>query len=190
MGNNEGRMQHGEPHHDHDHQVCRVSALDRAERECRDRGLRLTAQRRLVLDVMLDSHAPVTAYEIMDRIAVKAQHRPSPISVYRALDFLTANGFVHRIESRNAFLACSSEHSVPPTGGRPPALLFMLCEACGAASEAESADLSALIGDLAAGSDFAVTASVLEVKGLCAACRASGALPRSSRSSTPELEQS
>ena len=160
-------------HHDHDHQHCRTTALERAERLCGEKGLRLTAQRRMVLDVMLESHAPATAYEIMDRIAEVA-HRPSPISVYRALDFLVANGFVHRIESRNAFLACSAVHQGPGEGDRAPALLFMLCEACGAATEAESVDLAEVLGTLAGRSGFTVASSVLEVKGLCAACRAAG----------------
>lgn len=172
--------------HDHDHQQCRRAALERAERECRARGLRLTAQRRQVLDVMLESHAPVTAYEIIDRIAALS-HRPSPISVYRALDFLVANRFVHRIESRNAFLACSAEHA---TGdGREPALVFLLCEACGTATEAESAGLGAVLDDMAAAAGFSIAASVLEVRGLCAACRAAAekeeAKPHPSPSEVP-----
>lgn len=156
--------------HDHNHEQCRAAALERAERLCREQGLRLTAQRRMVLDVMLENHAPVTAYEIMDRIG-EISHRPSPISVYRALDFLVASGLVHRIESRNAFLACSSEHRAAGSGEKAPTLLFMLCEACGAASEAESTDLTDLIGTLAGRSGFGVASSIIEVKGLCAACR-------------------
>ena len=73
-----------------------------------------------------------------------------------------------------AFLACSAVHQGPGEGDRAPALLFMLCEACGAATEAESVDLSEVLGTLAGRSGFTVASSVLEVKGLCAACRAAG----------------
>lgn len=159
---------------DHDHQKCRLRALDRAERECRERGVRLTAQRRQVLDVMLESHAPVTAYEIIDRIA-RFGHRPSPISVYRALDFLIANRFVHRIESRNAFLACSSDHAeAASTSETRPALVFLLCEVCGAASEIESAGLGTALDELATEAGYSISSSVLEVRGVCPACRAAG----------------
>lgn len=139
---------------------------------CAALGLRLTAQRRQVLDVLLASHVPVTAYEIMDRIGA-AGRRPSPISVYRALDFLVANRFAHRIESRNAFLACAHGHE-PEAEGRDPMLVFLLCEACGAAAEAEPPALAAAIAAIAAGAGFEVSSAVLELRGLCARCRAAG----------------
>lgn len=141
--------------------------MARAETRCRDEGLRLTAQRRQVLEAMLESHAPVTAYELIDRIAARAR-RPSPISVYRALDFLVANRFAHRIESRNAFLACSQEHG--HAGGAEPSLVFLLCESCGSATEAEPAELGDLLSSIAGSHGFTPSASVLEIRGRCAAC--------------------
>ncbi|WP_181704619.1 transcriptional repressor [Chthonobacter rhizosphaerae] len=160
--------------HGHDHQICRHDALSRAEKRCETRGLRLTAQRRQVLDVLLARHVPMSAYEIIDRIADRTR-RPSPISVYRALDFLVANGFVHRIESRNAFLACSHDHGEEPGN---PALVFLLCEACGVAAEAEDAGLGALLDRMADAAGFRPASAVLEVRGVCGACRAVGATAR------------
>ena len=154
-------------HHDHDHQHCRTTALERAERLCGEKGLRLTAQRRMVLDVMLESHAPVTAYEIMDRIAEVA-HRPSPISVYRALDFLVANGFVHRIESRNAFIACIHQHDA----GDP--VVFLLCDQCGAVGEAGSEQLAGAVKAAARTAGFTPKTPVIEIAGVCAHCRGAG----------------
>ena len=61
--------------------------------------------RRRVLEALLASHQPIGAYELIDRLAVRGQ-RPAPITVYRALDFLREQELVHRIESRNAFIAC------------------------------------------------------------------------------------
>ncbi|BBE73144.1 Fur family transcriptional regulator [Oharaeibacter diazotrophicus] len=163
-------------HDDHDHHHCRADALARVEDRCATMGLRLTAQRRRVLDVLLDSHVPVTAYEIMDRIGA-TERRPSPISVYRALDFLVANRFAHRIESRNAFLACSHGHG-EAEAGRDPMLVFLLCEACGAAAEAEPPALAAALADIAGAAGFQLSAAVLELRGVCAACRAAGRLPQ------------
>ena len=65
--------------------------------------------RRQVLEALLASHKPLGAYEIMDRLGSK--RRPAPISVYRALDFWRENGLVHRIESRNSFVACVHSHA-------------------------------------------------------------------------------
>lgn len=160
-------------HHDHDHEHCRETAMARAEQRCEELGLRLTAQRRQVLDVLLSSHVPISAYDIMDRIGERTR-RPSPISVYRALDFLVANRFAHRIESRNAFLACDHDHSAPRADGPDPMLVFLLCEACGAAAEAEPPGLSAVLSGIAGSAGFTIGTSVLEIRGFCARCRADG----------------
>lgn len=151
-------------HQDHDHDECRSTVLARADLACARRGLRLTPQRRRVLAALLESHVPASAYEIMDRLAEDGG-RPAPISIYRALDFLTANGFAHRIESRNAFVACSHVHD---DGG---AVVFLLCERCGAAGELEAPDLMVRIAEAAQGAGFAATASVIEIRGACRRCR-------------------
>ena len=49
------------------------------------------------------------AYDIAERLS-GPERRVAAVSVYRALDFLTENGLVHRIASRNAFVSCAHEH--------------------------------------------------------------------------------
>src|SRR5260370_35235280 len=122
------------PAPDPDHARCSADALAHAEALCAERGQRLTPMRRKVLEILAASHKPLGAYEIMDE-AAHAGPRPAPITVYRGLEFLRENGFVHRIESRNAFLACVGNHrsdaaAAPPNCGRrgargrePPALV-------------------------------------------------------------------
>src|SRR6188472_2808193 len=75
---------------DHDHQRCTADALAHAETLCAQRLQRLTPIRRQVLEVLLESHKPLGAYEIMDRAALNGG-RPAPITIYRALDFLRDN---------------------------------------------------------------------------------------------------
>src|SRR5262245_60066996 len=93
------------PAPDHDHDRCSTDAMAIAEAVCEERGQRLTAIRRKVLAVLLGSHKPLGAYEIIEQLAPKGKSgpRPAPITAYRALEFLRENGLVHRIESRNAF---------------------------------------------------------------------------------------
>lgn len=81
------------------------------------RSARLTSQRRDVLSCVARSHAAVGAYEVIDRMADHGP-RPAPITVYRALDFLAAHGLIHKIESRNAYVACSHAHEGEPEIGR------------------------------------------------------------------------
>ncbi len=153
-------MSFPEPHHNHDQ--CTAELLSRAERTCGRRGSKLTGQRRDILNCVALSHSAVGAYDIIERMAGQGP-RPAPITVYRALDFLLAHGLVHKIESRNAFVACSHPHE-----GEPAALL--VCEACGLVAELDVPEVFAALETAANGHGFVGQRSVVEVSGRCAAC--------------------
>lgn len=148
------------PHHNHDH--CTADLISRAERNCAKRGSKLTSQRRDVLSCVAESHSAAGAYDIIERMAERGA-RPAPITVYRALEFLEAHGLVHRIESRNAFVACSQSHE-----GRPAALL--ICEGCGTVAELDAPDAMAPIAKAAIAQGFHPTRTVIEMAGKCNAC--------------------
>lgn len=152
-------------HRDHDHRRCAADALGHAEEISRRAGLRFTAQRRKVLEALLASHVPASAYDVIDRLA-RDGRRLAPISVYRALDFLVDNGFAHRIESRNAYVACDRGAECSPE-----ATLFLICDNCGAAGEASSEALGRIVADETIRRAFMPRLRVLEVRGLCARCR-------------------
>ena len=150
---------------DHDHDRCTADALAHAEALCAQRAQRLTPLRRQVLEVLLGSHKPLGAYEIIDH-AAQTGARPAPITIYRALDFLRDNGLVHRIESRNAFIACVNNHA---TGDL---VVFLICERCGEVGEAQSATIAGELKSAARAAGFTPKAPVIEVSGICANCRA------------------
>jgi len=119
--------------------------------------------RRRVLETLLGSHKPLGAYDVIARLA--AHSRPSPISVYRALDFLCENGLVHRIESRNAFVACVHNH------GGDDFVVFLICERCGAVGEAPGAGVAETLKSSARAAGFSAKSPLIEVAGICAHCR-------------------
>jgi Fur family zinc uptake transcriptional regulator len=149
---------------DHDHQRCTADALAHAEAMCAQRSQRLTPIRRQVLELLLESHKPLGAYEIMDRAAASGG-RPAPITIYRALDFLRDNGLVHRIESRNAFVACVNNHAMGDL------VVFLICVHCGAVGEAPSAAMAEELKSAARAAGFVPKAPVIEISGVCAHCQ-------------------
>ena len=153
------------PAPDHDHDRCSSDAMAIAEAVCAERGQRLTPIRRKVLGVLLGSHNPLGAYEIIDRLAPKGP-RPAPITAYRALDFLRDNGLVHRIESRNAFVACVNNHASGDL------VVFLLCERCGAVGEAASTAVADQLKAAARAAGFTPKTPVIEITGICSHCRA------------------
>lgn len=155
-------------HRDHDHGACEQQAIRYAEEISRRQKLRFTRQRRQVLEALLESHVPASAYDIIDRLAAEGDgSRLAPVSVYRALDFLVANNFAHRLESKNAYIACDRGAEC-----EPGATLFLICDNCGAAGEASSDALGRIVNAETAQRDFLPRLKVLEIRGLCARCRA------------------
>ncbi len=151
------------PRQDHDHDRCVAVALHRAERLCAERGVRLTELRRQVLLAVWESHAPIGAYDILDRLAALGR-RAAPITVYRALDFLISQGLVHRLASRNAFIGCGNPES--PHSGQ-----FLICTDCGTVAEIEERAIRHAIVAGASRAGFDVGEPVVEVAGLCPDCR-------------------
>ncbi len=147
----------------HNHQGCVDYALRAAERVCAERGLRLTKLRRRVLNLVWASHAPAGAYHILQRLRTE-RARAAPPTVYRALDFLLANGLIHRIESRNAYVGCV--HPDGAHGGQ-----FLICSDCGAAAEVHDPRLDAAIASRAEELGFSVRRKTVEVQGLCRPCQ-------------------
>jgi Fur family zinc uptake transcriptional regulator len=130
---------------------------------------RLTAnQARVLAALRAEPGAARTAYDLLGRLAEEGVRGPQ--TVYRALDALQGAGLVHRIESLNAYAACSHAHG---DGGahhrhRPA---FAVCRGCGAVEELEDAALGAVLGVVAERSGFAVEERVIELVGRCPDCR-------------------
>jgi len=156
------------PAPDHDHARCASAAIEHAEAQCAARAQRLTPMRRQVLETLLASHRPLGAYEIIERLADKNladKTRPAPITIYRALDFLRDNGFVHRIESHNAFVACVHNH------GSDDLVVFLICERCGAVGEAPGAGAAESLKASARAAGFSPKSPLVEIAGICSHCR-------------------
>ena len=151
------------PARGHDHASCIEQAMADAVAVCAARGARLTKLRRRVLEILWQSHRPLGAYDILEVLSSDGRSAAPP-TVYRALEFLLANGLVHRIASRNAYVGCSRP-------GHADAGQFLICEDCGAAAEVNDARLERAIGSTAESAGFAASEHTVEIKGRCPNCR-------------------
>lgn len=146
----------------HDHDACIDRALVAAEARCAEEDLRLTPVRRKVLKLLLEEHRALGAYAILDMLR-EAGFGSQPPVAYRALDFLTKHGFVHRIERLNAFVAC-----VHPEKAHSPA--FMICRICETVAETNSFLARGALGAAARAAGFRIERTVVEAEGICPAC--------------------
>lgn len=146
----------------HKHSTCISEALEAAELSCKERGIRFTAIRRRVLELVWASHEPVKAYDVLD-ILRNERSSAAPPTVYRALEFLLEEGLVHKIESLNAYVGC----------GKPGHLdsgQFLICTGCGEVAELDDPELVNLIDAKAKQIGFTIKDQIVEIKGCCAHC--------------------
>ncbi|SFC01928.1 Fur family transcriptional regulator [Tropicimonas isoalkanivorans] len=147
----------------HDHDACVSAALTQAVAYCDAEGLRFTPVRRRALEILLERHAAMGAYDVLKRLQDEGLGAQPP-AAYRALDFLVQHGFAHRVEGLNAFVACTR-----PGEDHVPA--FLICTSCNRVAEAATIPARRLLETAAEAQGFAIAKVLVEAEGTCAACR-------------------
>ena len=137
--------------------------LARADTYAAGHNLALTPLRRQVYALVAAAGKPIGAYDLQAALEPERGRVP-PTTVYRALDFLVEHGFVHRIESRNAFVACCEI-------GKPHQSQFLICERCGDTLEIPGGELAERLSSSPPAHGFEVHKQVVELSGLCSVCK-------------------
>ena len=147
----------------HDHAYCTSDRMAQAESHLAAKGQRLTPVRRRTLEILLENHRALGAYDVLTRLAAEGFGNQPPVA-YRALEFLEEQGLAHRIRRLNAFTAC-----MHPGEAHAPA--FLICRGCDTVAEAPAAPVLAALQAAAASSGFTIERSNIEALGLCPACQ-------------------
>ncbi|WP_313589701.1 zinc uptake transcriptional repressor Zur [Pantoea septica] len=137
--------------------------MTQAEKLCLQRGVRLTAQRAEVLRLMAAQHGSISAYDLLDQLRA-SEPQAKPPTVYRALDFLLEQGFIHRVESNNSYVVCHHFEAPAHTS------VMLVCDRCAAVTEKPAQGVENIIADLAGEARFTLRHSVIEAHGLCTRC--------------------
>ena len=127
------------------------------------KSVQLTKNQSLVLDFLIRANQPSGAYSILD--SLRQYGFKAPLQVYRALDQLIDLGLVHRLESLNAFIACS--HMSCETSG---ASAFVICDNCETVQEICDDSVSGFLTALAEKTKMKASRSNIELHGLCNGC--------------------
>ena len=124
----------------------------------------LTKNQQIVLDLVEKSSQPLKAYSILFNVQKKGLK--APLQVYRALDKLVEIGKIHKIESRNAFVACKNSSCQVSK-----ATAFSICENCEKVTEINNSKLSKYLTNFEDNSGMKYNKYNLEFFGLCKKCK-------------------
>lgn len=128
---------------------------------------KLTRNETLVLSALREGEGPQSAYQLLE--ALREDGLRAPPQIYRALKALGERGLVHKLDSRNAFLACTHDHS---HGHEDHVVVFLVCDRCESVEEVPGTAIDASIDVLAAGHGFARVTASAEIHGRCRICSA------------------
>ena len=137
--------------------------IEQADQLCLKRNKRFTELRKQVLLLLCESEQPLGAYALLDLMRDSGRSAAPP-TVYRALDFLQEQGFVHRLASNNTYLACAHpqhEHEA----------VFLVCKQCGFTQELHTDGIYQAVAAKAKLVKFDVEHASVEVAGLCRQCQ-------------------
>ena len=125
---------------------------------------KLTKNQQTVLNLLEKSKEPLKAYAILFDIQKKGIK--APLQVYRALDKLIEIGKVHKIESKNSYIACEHKNCNSSTSTS-----FLICETCDQVSELKQKNLPAYFTKQSEQADFKYAKHNLEIYGACKNCK-------------------
>lgn len=126
-------------------------------------NLQLTKNQALVFKTLSRAENPLSAYSILD--VLRDEGFRAPLQVYRALDKLREFGLIHRLESLNAFVACSH-----PNCESHETMAFAICEKCGGVEEFADSSIQKQLKKWAGTEKFHLQKAIIELRGICTNC--------------------
>lgn len=147
--------------------------MARAADKCRQLGVRLTEKRTRILEILVESESPLSAYEIVDRFNAHSSKSIPPMSVYRILDFLVSEQLVHKLAMANKFVVCShivccDDHKITQ---------FLICHQCNRTQEVEiPVTVMERLESHIVKAGFRLTNPQIELECLCEDCDQKGAI--------------
>ncbi|MEH8021686.1 transcriptional repressor [Rheinheimera metallidurans] len=138
--------------------------VNRARTLCEKNGARFTSIREKVFRLLANLNGGIGAYELLEQLK-QTEPGAKPATVYRALEFLTEQGFIHKIESSNAFLLCHHFDQHHPAQ-------LLICDQCGNVTELHSDVLQEEFNRQAVAQGFVIKHQTIEANGLCKTCQA------------------
>lgn len=139
--------------------------LQKAKSTCEKRGVRFTLAREQVFKLLANHDGAVGAYDLLDELkSIDAAAKPA--TIYRALEFLGKQGFVHKIESVNAFVLCHhfSDCNHP--------VQLLICDSCSHVEEIQSNNFDLALRAMADANGFEISHQIVEAHGQCKRCQA------------------
>ena len=123
----------------------------------------LTKNQQIIFNLINKSSEPLKAYTILSNVQKKGIK--APLQVYRALDKLVEIGKIHKIESKNSFIACQNSSCQVSK-----AIAFSICESCEKVTEISNSNLSKYLSNFKDKAGMKYKKYNLEFFGLCKKC--------------------
>lgn len=132
---------------------------------CNKRSVRLTPHRLEVFRLIFQQqNESISAYDLLNLLQKSSFPSAKPVTVYRALNFLLEQGFIHRIESTNSFTLCHFFLELSHN------FVFFICNHCNRVKEQTVKGIEEILQNTAKLIGFIMSNTIVEAHGLCYRC--------------------
>ncbi|WP_159714948.1 zinc uptake transcriptional repressor Zur [Blochmannia endosymbiont of Camponotus nipponensis] len=138
--------------------------LTQIKKICEQRCVRLTPQRLAVLQLISQCNGAISAYDLLHLLRQSSLPNAKPSTIYRSLNFLLEQRFIHRIESTNTFVLCHYLFELSHN------FAFFICSNCKQVTEQTTKDIEEILKNMAKITGFIMFNNIIEAHGLCPKC--------------------
>ncbi|MFN3233879.1 MAG: Fur family transcriptional regulator [Gammaproteobacteria bacterium] len=142
--------------------MSKVNLVNRAKNFCEMKKYRFTIPRERVLTALAKRNKPMGAYQIIETLSTDKE-KINPPTVYRAIEFWIKHGFIHRIESMNAYIACCGFH-------KHENFCMFICNNCNMVTELTMDKFPSGITEQILNKGMTIMSSFTEIYGKCCQC--------------------
>ena len=132
---------------------------------CKQLNVKMTRLRQSILSILWHSSKPLKAYDILEKLK-ETQENAKPPTVYRVLDYLVAEGIIHKLPSIQSYTLCCH-----PNEHHHSADILMICHDCLNVTEIHDPIMHAVIEKISSENKFSTKNDSIEIRGLCAKCQ-------------------
>lgn len=159
---------------------CSANTAEKARilAHCELQGATITQLRAQVLDIVLGMTGVIKAYQVLACMQHNSSNTIAPPTAYRALDFWTEQGVLHKIPAINGYILCRHVQHECGDLCRQDTIhhsdFVLVCNQCGAVEELSMSQEWLALRQRVADSGFLLNDEHIVLTGMCNQCRQTG----------------
>jgi len=129
------------------------------------KGIMPTPLRQDILSLLIESHTPLGAYDLLNKLKKKRPNAEPP-TVYRVLDFFIEKKIIHRIDTHNTYVCCAHLDDLHTSHQT----ILLVCNRCSKSFEYKDQLIFNSLSSFAKKNKLCLDDDLIKLNGFCSRC--------------------